>query len=218
MRPVPSDEHLLELIGALIANATALAQDAALLLEHDRYPRAYALAALASEELGKVYLCLDAVLSRKEIEPKRFWKLWREHDDKLDSAGAYATAFIDDLEALDVDRLRGNAGRIGARKLSAIYVDFDGNKPLTPDLVGRDDAAQLLKTAQLSIAHASKALVGLNMEVVAATHALGPKLSTVLDRLTQDKPREQAIADVRQFLAEVPGMTEDQLINLFKST
>lgn len=200
-----------------MANATALVEDASLLFENERYPRAYALAALASEELGKVYLCLESTL-RRDVEPKRFWKLWREHDDKLDSARAYAAAFIDDLGALDLGQLRATAGRIGAQKLSAIYVDFDGNRPLTPDHVGRDEAAGLLKTAQLSIAHACEALAGLNMEVVAATRALSPVLPSVLDRLIQGKPREQAIADVRRFLVEVPEMTAADLINLHKST
>lgn len=217
MRPIPSHEQLLELISALLVNATALVDDASLLFEHNRYPRTYALAALASEELGKVYLCLEAVLSEEDVEPKRFWKLWREHDDKLDSARAYAAAFIDDVAAFDVAQLRADARRIGARKMSAIYVDFDGDGPQTPDLVGSDEAAQLLKTARLSIAHAYKQLAGLNLEVVAAIHLLRPEISTALGKLTQDKPPEQVLADVRQLLVEAPGMTADELIYFFKS-
>src|SRR5688572_19080839 len=102
------------------------ADDAALLYENERYARAYALAALAGEELGKVYLCLDAVLTAEGSEPRQFWRAWREHGDKLDSARAYAAAFIEDLRALDVEQLAPDARAIAAQKLSAIYVDFDG--------------------------------------------------------------------------------------------
>lgn len=99
-------------MSALLTNAAALIDDASLLYENTRYPRAYALAALAGEELGKVYLCLDAVLTDEVHEPKQFWKRWREHGDKLDSARAYAAAFVDDLSALDVDELGPDARRI----------------------------------------------------------------------------------------------------------
>lgn len=62
MRPIPCREDLLALMHALLANASDLVDDAELLLENARFPRAYALAALGGEELGKIYLCLDALL------------------------------------------------------------------------------------------------------------------------------------------------------------
>lgn len=217
MQTVPSTEQLVGLISALLDNAAALAEDAALLYEDDRYARAYALAALAGEELGKVYLCLDAVLTADGSEPSRFWRAWREHGDKLDSARAYAAAFIEDLGALDVDQLAPDARTIAVQKLSAIYVDFDGERALTPERISGADAAQLLATTRASIEHARQALGGLSMDVAAALHVLGPTLSAFVDQQTQGKVPAEAVGLLRQLLHEVRGMPPEQVVELLRA-
>jgi AbiV family abortive infection protein len=85
MPQVPERDDLLSLMDALLSNAESLADDARLLHENGRFPRAYALAALAGEELGKVYLCLDALLSSDGVDARQFWWGWRHHGDKLDA-------------------------------------------------------------------------------------------------------------------------------------
>lgn len=217
MRPVPTHDQLLELMTALLANAGTLVDDASLLFENDRFPRAYALAALAGEELGKVYLCLDALLASEDVDGKQFWWTWRQHGDKLDSMRAYAAAFVDDLESLNVDQLGPDARRIGTQKLSAIYVDFDGHDVLKPDRVAEVDAADLLQTTRLSVDHAQEALAGLSVDVVAAAHALAPELSEFFDRFFQDKEPEQVLAELRGLLVEVPGMTAEEIVGLLMS-
>lgn len=217
MQPAPSHEQLVGLINALLENAAALAGDATLLYENDRYARAYALAALAGEELGKVYLCLDAVLTAQGSEPTQFWRAWREHGDKLDSARAYAAAFVDDLDALDVDQLAPDARAIATQKLSAIYVDFDGERTLTPERIGGADAAQLLETTRASIVHARQELAGLTMDVVGAIHVLGPALSAFFDRQIQGKAPAEVIGQLRQLIHDVRSMTPEQVLELLRA-
>jgi AbiV family abortive infection protein len=217
MPTVPSNQHLVDLISAFLENAAALAEDAALLYENDRYARAYALAALAGEELGKVYLCLESVLKADGAEPRQFWRAWREHGDKLGSARAYAAAFIDDLGALDVDQLAPDARTVAAQKLSAIYVDFDGESALTPARISGDDAAQLLETTRTSIAHARQELAGLTMDVVVASHVLGPALSAFFDKQIDGKVPAEALGELRQLLHDVRGMTPEQVLELLRA-
>lgn len=214
MQTVPNHEQLVGLISALLENAAALADDAALLYANDRYARAYALAALAGEELGKVYLCLEAVLTTESLEPRQFWKAWREHGDKLDSARAYAAAFIDDLGALDVDRLASDARRTAAQKLSAIYVDFDGERTLTPERICGAEAERLLETTRASIVHARQELAGLTMDVAGAIHALGPALSAFFDEQSQGKMPTEVVGQLRQLLLDVRDMTPQQVLEL----
>lgn len=217
MPPLPTHEQLLNLTHALLANAAALVDDASLLHEHGRHPRAYALAALSGEELGKVYLCLEALLPSEEFDGSRFWSNWRLHGNKLESARAYAAAFVDDLDTLDIDRLGSDAKLIGTQKLAAMYVDFNGQEPLTPDRIGAADAAALIATTRRSIDHAEVALGGLTSDVLPAMQALTPALTTVFDGITSDKAPLQVLAELRRLLVEAPEMTADQLIELLTS-
>lgn len=217
MQTVPSHQQLVGLISALLENAAAIAEDATLLYENDRYARAYAVAALAGEELGKVYRCLEAVLTAEGSEPRQFWRAWREHGDKLGSARADAAAFIDDLCALDVDELAPDARTVAAQKLSAIYVDFDGESALTPARISGANAAQLLETTRTSIAHARQELAGLTIDVVAASHVLGPALSAFFDEQIEGKVPAEALGELRQLLHDVRGMAPEQVLELLRA-
>lgn len=217
MRLVPERDDLLSLIDALLANAEALADDAGLLYEHERYPRAYALGALAGEELGKVYLCLEALLSVEGVDVQQFWWGWRHHGDKLDSMRAYAAAFIEDLDEFDVGRLATDAKQIGAQKLSALYVDFDGAQVLVPDRVTQRDAADLLHRCRLSIGHLSGALAGLNAQIVQVTHVLGPALEAFFRRVIDDRSPQEVLAELRQIVHSLPNMTVDEISLLLTS-
>jgi AbiV family abortive infection protein len=214
MRTVPERDHLLALVGALIANARTLLDDASLLLEHGRFPRAYALAALAGEEVGKVYLCLDALLSPGPVDPRQFWWGWRQHGDKLDSMRAYTAAFVQDLDDLVVEQLGPDARRVSERKLSALYVDFDGNEPVTPNCVTEGEAADLLRQTRLAIGHLEGALSGLNSVVVDAIHELGPALEAFFDQVVDDRPPQEVLAELRQLLLDLPGMDINELSGL----
>ena len=90
---------------ALLENAADLVDDARVLLQHGRSPRAYALAVLATEELGKTFLCLQVALRDPAVTARAFWGGWRHHGEKFDSAWAYHTAFLSLLHEVDFDRL-----------------------------------------------------------------------------------------------------------------
>lgn len=60
-----------------------------------------------------------------------------------------------------MDQLAPDARTVAVQKLSAIYVDFDGERALTPERISSVDAAQLLVRTRASIVHARKKLSGL---------------------------------------------------------
>ena len=217
MRGVPEPDDLLALMGALLSNAEALADDAGLLYEHGRFPRSYALAALAGEELGKVYLCLEALLSGQGVDAQRFWWGWRHHGDKLDSMQAYAAAFIEDIDDLDVGRLSADAKHIRAQKLSALYVDFEDGQLLAPDRVTQRDAADLLQRSRVSISHLRGALVELNAEAVEVARVLGPVLEAFFGQVIDDRAPQEVLAELRQLVVDLPDMTADEISSLLTS-
>lgn len=69
-------------ITVALTNAKALVKDSELLLEHERYPRAAALAILAIEEAGKVSLIRALLLARDESEVREEWRAYRSHTKK----------------------------------------------------------------------------------------------------------------------------------------
>ncbi|HTQ30583.1 MAG TPA: AbiV family abortive infection protein [Opitutaceae bacterium] len=63
-------------------NAKRLIEDAELLLGHERYASALALATLAIEEAGKVPILRSLALARSDEEAKADWKEYRSHTSK----------------------------------------------------------------------------------------------------------------------------------------
>jgi hypothetical protein len=159
-----------------------------------------------------VYLCLDALLSRDAVDPRRFWWGWRQHGDKLDSMRAYTAAFVQDLGDLVVEQLGTDARRVGERKLSALYVDFDGHEPLTPDRVTEGEAADLIRESRLAIGHLEGALSELNSVVVEAVHELSPALEAFFGQVLDDRPPQEVLAELRQLLLDLPGMDAKDLL------
>jgi AbiV family abortive infection protein len=87
--PEPGLDGWQELMEAAARNARDLVADARLLLEAGRLPRAYALAELAAEEIGKLMM-LAAVAVRvamdDPVDLERFWRKFRDHDRKAMNA------------------------------------------------------------------------------------------------------------------------------------
>jgi AbiV family abortive infection protein len=100
-----SPKQAAEGIAAAYDTALALVQDAELLVEHGRWPRAVALAALAIEEAGKANILRGLLLARTEEERRDDWRDYRSHTKKnvayilpeLVSDGARS---LDDLDPL----------------------------------------------------------------------------------------------------------------------
>lgn len=71
---------------AALSNAADLLADARVLADAGRFPRAYVVATLACEELGKQQRCLRAVWL--PCTAKGFWNSFASHTDKLSHAHA----------------------------------------------------------------------------------------------------------------------------------
>lgn len=213
MRPIPDDEQLVNLIRSLLANAQDLVADAALLFENERYARTYALSALAGEELGKIYLCMETLFLPQDVTAKEFWARWRAHGDKLGAARAYAAAFVDDLAALDPKALASESKTIGDRKMAAIYVDLVGGSITTPLTVDRGEARGLLERTQRSVSHAQMHMSGLSVEIVALLR--NPPnglsvLSDLIDRTMAERLPPDALEAMRHLLDALPDLTGEE--------
>jgi len=69
-------------MNAAVRNAKRLSEDAALLLEKERYPSAASLAILSIEESGKLSILRELALARDEKELKEAWRSYRSHTKK----------------------------------------------------------------------------------------------------------------------------------------
>jgi AbiV family abortive infection protein len=67
---------------AALENAKSLYEDAVILFQNNRYPRATALAILAIEEAGKLSILRLILLSDDPIELKKNWQDYRRHTYK----------------------------------------------------------------------------------------------------------------------------------------
>ena len=147
----PTPRQLGELARLALTNAADLAADAQVLLDAERYPRAFALATLAAEELGKHYLCV----SWSGFDPadrklwRRFWKEFHGHTPKLEHWIGYV---IDLVGLVDYESWEETwkLMPVGAQsqhqvKLATFYVDFRDGAPTFPrDMVSAGTAWDFL--------------------------------------------------------------------------
>jgi AbiV family abortive infection protein len=135
--PIPPRDDLLALYSATEENALALITDAETLVEAGRFPRAYALATLALEELGKGHLCLLAVVW-PEIPPEEFWDDFRDHKGKLARAYDY-DAFRRPEPYGTMTQHESKKKKFSSlgqsRKLNGLYVDYKRGKILRPSRI-----------------------------------------------------------------------------------
>jgi len=142
---MPTAGQLRQLAQAAAQNAVDLAADARLLLDAGRFPRAYALAALALEELGKMELSHQVLAGR--LDDKGFRQEWSNHMWKLDRSRILAI-----LSAPTPARVLATVEDDLAAKLRGLYVDVNpadpGGSPLTPSAVTPALAREMVETAE----------------------------------------------------------------------
>jgi AbiV family abortive infection protein len=114
-----------------LRNAKRLADDAALLLEHERYCSATALAILSIEESGKLPLLRMLATATSGEEAKRYWREYRSHTKKT-VMGAFLELFCQGARRLDqfatlVDQGADHPHVIDQIKQIALYSDCLGN-------------------------------------------------------------------------------------------
>jgi len=117
-------------------NATELLRDAEGLAVFGRYPRAYSLAVLAAEELGKHMMCFGAV-GRDLVDPEAWPAFWREfnsHAPKYENAVLMAMSFLEPEVAQEFGRqFREHVTGDQKARLAGLYVDWREGEIVTPD-------------------------------------------------------------------------------------
>jgi AbiV family abortive infection protein len=134
--PNLSSRQLGEFALAALRNAVLLVQEAEILSERERWPRAYALAILAGEEVGKCMSCVGAATSGPHDE--KFWRKFHrslnDHKAKYGITLANVVAAMSDQQQANV--VRGRFATILGEdydlKLASLYVDFSGDQPSDP--------------------------------------------------------------------------------------
>lgn len=130
-----------------VANGMELFDDASLLLQNGRWPRAHALAVLALEEFGKACLSLGALVYTEDLA-EGFWKDWVHHPTKLLNAGAILTFFGQDqpsTTATVVAQLQAEARHEHVQKLRGFYVDLSTSGVVErPDDINEDTARRVV--------------------------------------------------------------------------
>jgi AbiV family abortive infection protein len=107
-----------------IKNAKSLLNDAELLYNSKKYPRAFSLAVLSVEEMGKIPMLVRAACFEKDDNDKwkEFWKGWRHHRFK------YGRSFgpgILGLTPTPNEKLLDFIKKYEKLRLKGLYVDFN---------------------------------------------------------------------------------------------
>jgi len=142
-------------IAAAQANALRLIDDAALLLEADRYQSATALAILAMEERGKVIILKRLALVREPSDIKAVWREYRSHRAK--NAGSILPELVRQgartmsAMASAVDAKAEHTGLLDAVKQISFYTDCLGDRhwSIPSEVVDPDLARAMLQSAKM---------------------------------------------------------------------
>ncbi|KRF29468.1 AbiV family abortive infection protein [Phycicoccus sp. Soil802] len=188
--PTP-EEHLAraqvaaQLARALVENAGHLIGEAQLLRSNGGSPRAYALAALACEELAKVYPCIDS-LNIGAALPVRGNSSWSDHAEKLITLASLHHAFLEDLDKVDPSRLTPWATQVHATKLAAFYVDHKNGSVTAPEATDLAATDALIELAQRCHALLLTVVAPLTAQAVVEYVAAAPVLESLLSGLPAD--------------------------------
>jgi AbiV family abortive infection protein len=190
--------QLAELAKAVLENANDLLDDAYVLLEKQRWPRAYALAVLAAEEIGKFQLCIVA----GTYEPTnneawaKFWKSFITHGPKLTN---WVGQLIDSLDwdlttegqskwAKEWHARRESAAVVLELKMAGFYVDFtEGHVHRPSELVDEKTARTTWEAVAFVIKSVTARFSG-DMSVLFGPHAQA--LGRAIQNMLTDPPAE----------------------------
>lgn len=161
MKPAPvlTRTQLAEIARAALDNSASLLDDARVLLDAGRWPRAHALAVLAAEEFGKFFLCIVAgqtVESADAAAWKNFWQRFSSHRVKF---AAWFGQYVDQQNWGPVgsegdegwgrawDSRKDEAFKHDVAKQAGLYVGFDvtaGVTSIPAEVLGEKRAAELV--------------------------------------------------------------------------
>lgn len=212
----PHEAH--RLATDLLGNADDVLVEAGLLLEHGHPARAYFLATIAAEEMGKIEPCLD--LKRGEDVAASWKQGWTNHQAKLRAAYALESAFLRD------DVVHGFEGWVGrdevgpwARaKMAALYVDIDDDGHVRrPGDTRAGDASEAVQRGQAASALLHAALDPVTPEAIDALPAQIMAIGAVMEGLLDDEDPEGSIRLLRETLAAATSGDASQLQTVLNS-
>jgi AbiV family abortive infection protein len=201
--PLPSRDDLLQLMQEALANAKDLLNDAQLLFDASRFPRALALATLSWEELSKADLCALA-MALPEVTPDYFWEHFRDHEGKLARVHAFA-AFMQPKPIGPVEdwaeRVKSLSKSTQGLKERSLYVDYRRRKILLPSQVTERAARKQIKAVREALDFADRAFSGepITIMFTELNTIIGPlKNSVFIDPDATAAALQEAIRDGSQ--------------------
>ena len=154
-----------------LSNATDLFDDAELLFEKERYPRAYALFQYTIEEIGKAYIIFDFIL-RENIDnqekQKKFQKEFRSHSIKTHNAIGLdiMLAFVIPEKKTKSELIyqvaehEKNLKKINDLKNSSFYTDFKEDQFILPkEIISEEITAEIHFVAKTRLKVAKSLLI-----------------------------------------------------------
>jgi len=137
----------------VFSNAEGLLDDAELLFANGKFPRAYALAHLACEELSKIPMLVRVGLELamgKAPDWKNFWRRLRDHSEKIDAwhFEDYMASDIQ-LDNSDVKKYHENLKKtptLNEAKNISLYTSISSDEIVEPaEVVTKEIAESMLK-------------------------------------------------------------------------
>lgn len=147
-----------EVMTKILENAEQLVEEASLLLDNNRFARAYTLAHLACEETAKIPMVTNAVCSsilNDDMDWKKFYNRMRSHNEKITGFMVTNTFFNIDIDEGIRDIIENyenvdfsNVKNLNNLKNNSIYAGFINNKFYKPsEIITEDIATKQVKTA-----------------------------------------------------------------------
>ncbi len=115
-------------------NANSLIEEANLLYRANKYPRAYFLAQIAIEEIGKISMLIASAQYPAQYSKvwERFWKLFRSHSFKIGRAEISLQNSMFNFQFNEYNKVFEIAERENQMKMNSLYVDIKTNSIKNP--------------------------------------------------------------------------------------
>jgi AbiV family abortive infection protein len=142
-------QEFLTLYNASLKNASDLLLEAQLLFDNYKYPRAYALAFTALEEISKSQLAADVFTGLIMVE--EFNECFRNHRVKIERM-AWATDDARRYLAMPEEECMEAQEPTFGNRMDSMYVGVKNGKVFSPtDVIGEEDARSIIHTTEVAI-------------------------------------------------------------------
>ena len=184
-----------EYVRALQGNAEALLSDADLLLSHQRWARAFALAVLALEEAGKAVLATSSLFPDDDLAELKATR----HEDKLLTASLVDVGFFSDLATFRADIGGLDSTALHREKLSALYADYREGTLKCPS-VTEERAGQVLTDARRVVEWLGRTFAPMSSEVIECAQLLTATWTPALDKYIGEHGEEAGLGVARMIV------------------